>query len=53
MSNDPILQPYQLKHLRLKNRIMSTSHEPPIPRMACRRIATGSIIWRKRKAASH
>ena len=28
MSNDPILQPFQLKHLRLKNRIMSTSHEP-------------------------
>jgi N-methyl-L-proline demethylase len=27
-SSDPILQPYQLKHLRLKNRIMSTSHEP-------------------------
>ncbi|MEZ5809984.1 MAG: NADH:flavin oxidoreductase [Rhizobiaceae bacterium] len=28
MKNDPILQPFQLKHLRLKNRIMSTSHEP-------------------------
>jgi len=28
MSNDPLLQPYQLKHLRLKNRIMSTAHEP-------------------------
>ncbi|MCG6901406.1 MAG: NADH:flavin oxidoreductase [Rhodobacter sp.] len=28
MSNDPLLQPYQLKHLTLKNRIMSTSHEP-------------------------
>ncbi|WAX94069.1 NADH:flavin oxidoreductase [Aminobacter sp. NyZ550] len=27
-SNDPLLQPYQLRHLRLKNRIMSTSHEP-------------------------
>lgn len=25
---DPLLQPYQLKHLRLKNRLMSTSHEP-------------------------
>lgn len=25
---DPLLQPFQLKHLRLKNRIMSTSHEP-------------------------
>ena len=26
--NDPLLQPFQLKHLTLKNRIMSTSHEP-------------------------
>ncbi|HVJ43765.1 MAG TPA: NADH:flavin oxidoreductase [Dongiaceae bacterium] len=25
---DPLLQSFQLKHLRLKNRIMSTSHEP-------------------------
>jgi 2,4-dienoyl-CoA reductase-like NADH-dependent reductase (Old Yellow Enzyme family)/thioredoxin reductase len=28
MSKDPLLQPFQLKHLTLKNRIMSTSHEP-------------------------
>ena len=27
-ANDPLLQPYKLKHLTLKNRIMSTSHEP-------------------------
>lgn len=26
--NDPLLQPFQLKHLTLKNRIMSTAHEP-------------------------
>lgn len=31
MSNDPLLQPYQLKHLRLRNRIMTTSHEPAYP----------------------
>ncbi|MDB6182284.1 NADH:flavin oxidoreductase [Paracoccus fistulariae] len=31
MSNDPLLQPYQLKHLRLKNRLMLTSHEPAYP----------------------
>jgi 2,4-dienoyl-CoA reductase-like NADH-dependent reductase (Old Yellow Enzyme family)/thioredoxin reductase len=29
--NDPLLQPFQLKHLRLKNRIMITSHEPAYP----------------------
>ena len=28
MLNDPLLQPYQLKHLTLKNRVMSTAHEP-------------------------
>ena len=28
MSADPLLRPYQLRHLRLKNRIMSTAHEP-------------------------
>ena len=31
MSNDPLLQPYQLKHLTLRNRIMVTSHEPAYP----------------------
>lgn len=28
MSTDPLLQPYRLKHLTLRNRIMSTAHEP-------------------------
>ncbi len=28
MLNDPLLQPYRLKHLTLKNRVMSTAHEP-------------------------
>jgi 2,4-dienoyl-CoA reductase-like NADH-dependent reductase (Old Yellow Enzyme family)/thioredoxin reductase len=28
MSQDPLLQPYQLKHLTIKNRLMITSHEP-------------------------
>ncbi len=28
MSSDPLLSPYRLKHLTLKNRVMSTSHEP-------------------------
>jgi hypothetical protein len=31
MSKDPLLQPYQLKHLSLRNRIMTTSHEPAYP----------------------
>lgn len=31
MSTDPLLQPYRLKHLTLKNRIMTTSHEPAYP----------------------
>lgn len=28
MTRDPLLQPYRLKHLTLKNRVMSTAHEP-------------------------
>ena len=28
MSSDPLLQPYRIKHLELRNRIMSTAHEP-------------------------
>ena len=31
MSKDPLLQPLELKHLTLKNRIMTTSHEPAYP----------------------
>ena len=31
MSSDPLLQPYKLKHLTLRNRIMTTSHEPAYP----------------------
>lgn len=27
-ANDPLLQPYRLKHLQLRNRLMSTAHEP-------------------------
>src|SRR5882757_7295139 len=30
-STDPLLQPYQLRHLTLRNRIMTTSHEPAYP----------------------
>lgn len=28
MTSDPLLQPFTLKHLTLKNRVMSTAHEP-------------------------
>ncbi len=31
MQSDPLLQPFQLKHLTLKNRLMITSHEPAYP----------------------
>ena len=31
MSKDPLLQPFELKHLTLRNRIMTTSHEPAYP----------------------
>lgn len=31
MKDDPLLQPYKLKHLTLRNRIITTSHEPAYP----------------------
>jgi N-methyl-L-proline demethylase len=31
VSTDPLLQPYQLKNLRLRNRIIITAHEPAYP----------------------
>ena len=31
VTTDPLLQPYTLKHLTLKNRVMTTSHEPAYP----------------------
>jgi 2,4-dienoyl-CoA reductase-like NADH-dependent reductase (Old Yellow Enzyme family)/thioredoxin reductase len=31
MTADPLLRPFQLKHLTLKNRLMITSHEPAYP----------------------
>jgi 2,4-dienoyl-CoA reductase-like NADH-dependent reductase (Old Yellow Enzyme family)/thioredoxin reductase len=31
MTRDPLLQPYQLRHLTFKNRIMTTAHEPAYP----------------------
>jgi 2,4-dienoyl-CoA reductase-like NADH-dependent reductase (Old Yellow Enzyme family)/thioredoxin reductase len=30
-SSDPLLQPFQLRHLTFRNRIMTTSHEPAYP----------------------
>ena len=31
MSIDPLLQPFKLKHLTLRNRLMTSSHEPAYP----------------------
>jgi len=31
MTTDPLLQPFTLKHLTLKNRLMTTAHEPAYP----------------------
>lgn len=31
MSTDPLMQPFTLKHLTLRNRLMTTSHEPAYP----------------------
>ncbi len=40
-SNDPLLQPFQLRHLTSKNRLMTTARtSPPIPKTACPNSAT-------------
>ena len=44
-SKDPLLQPFQLKHLRLKNRLMITSHEPAYPEDGMPRPSTGPTMW--------
>ena len=31
MSNDPLMQPFTLKHLTIRNRLMTSSHEPAYP----------------------
>jgi len=36
----------------MRNRLMSTSHEPFYSEDACRRIAIGSTTWRRPRAAS-
>ncbi|HEY1890530.1 MAG TPA: NADH:flavin oxidoreductase [Steroidobacteraceae bacterium] len=30
-SNDPLLQPFRLRHLTMRNRLMTTAHEPAYP----------------------
>ncbi|WP_236372004.1 hypothetical protein [Mesorhizobium muleiense] len=44
-SSDPLLQPYQLKHLTLKNRVMSTSHEPAFSEDGMDLKITSDLIW--------
>ncbi len=50
--SDPLFTPFTLKNLVLRNRIVSTSHEPPTARTACRRSATAPTTGRRPVAAS-
>ena len=45
-----LFEPYQIKHLSLKNRIISTPHGPAYPRTACRPNVISVITRRKPKA---
>ena len=52
-TTDPLLRPFQLKHLTLRNRVMSTRRTSRITaKTACRRTATGCITSRRPGAAS-
>jgi len=46
---DPLLQPFQLKHLTLKNRILNTSHESSYAEDANPSCAINSITKKRRK----
>lgn len=48
---DPLLQPYQLKHLTLKNRVMTTSHEPAYPEDGMPKARYRAYMKSVRKAA--
>ena len=53
LPNDPLLQPFQLKHLTLKNRVMSTSHEPAYSEDGHAEGALPALPrWRRPRAAS-
>ena len=52
-SKDPLLQPFQLKHLTLKNRVMSTAHEPFYSEDGMPKSAIASITRRKPRAGWH
>lgn len=51
MKDDPLFRPCRLKHLTLKNRLMSTAHEPDYGDDGMPGSDTGSIIGRKPGAA--
>ena len=51
MAADPVLEPFELKHLRLKNRIMSTAHAPSyVEDGKPKDCATGSTMRRRPRA---
>ena len=52
MRDDPLLQPFRLKHLTLKNRLMMTAHEPAYAEDGMPRTAIAPITWNARRAAS-
>ncbi|WP_367379076.1 hypothetical protein [Halomonas sp. PR-M31] len=50
-TRDPLLQPFSLRHLTLKNRIVSAAHEPAYSEEACPRRATGFTTKQRPGAA--
>ena len=52
MKHDPLLDPFNLRHLTLRNRIMSTAHAPAYEEGGHPRDAIGSIMKKKPRAGS-
>ena len=51
-NNDPLLQPFQLRHLTLRNRILSTSHAPSFAEQGHPRESLSAVPRRKKRVVA-
>ena len=52
MTDDPLLQPFRLRHLTLRNRVISSSHEPAYSEDGMPTDRYRRTTWRRPRAAS-
>ena len=49
MSEDPLLKPYQIKNLEIRNRLMTSAHEPSYAENGYQKINIDIIMLREPK----